>query len=332
VLRVYRDDEGDLEKIANERIAVIGYGIQGRAQALNLRDSGLTVCVGNRADDYADRARQDGFEVLDIAEATSRATIVLLLVPDEAQPDIFAEQVRSRLAPGCALVVAHGFSLRYQLIEAPEDSDVMLLAPRLPGRYVRDRFVAGSGVPAYVDVAQDATGRAWPRLLALAKGIGATRAGAIAVSIREETELDLFSEQFTLPLIFRALEIAFEELVGAGYPPEAAVMDLHGSGELGQVLLRAAEVGLYTMLQTDGSPACRYGVLTHREAVLDEPRMRRDAQRTIAGVRDGSFARELVEDQRAGHPTLSNLTDASHALPMGTAERRLRALLGSRPR
>lgn len=328
MLRVYRDDEADLGEIANEPVAVIGYGIQGRAQALNLRDSGLTVCIGNRQDEYAERARQDGFEVLEIAAAASQASIVLLLVPDEAQPEVFARAIRQRLRPNGALVVAHGFSLRYGLIDAPADIDVMLLAPRLPGRYVRDRFVAGSGVPAYVDVAHDATGRAWQRLLALASGIGATRTGAIAVSLSDETELDLFSEHFTLPLIFRALEIAFEELVAAGYPPEAAVMDLHGSGELGQILIRAAEVGLYTMLQTDGSPACRYGVLTHRDGVGDELRLRTDARRILERIRDGSFARELVEDHGAGHPRLTELTDASHALQFGSAERRLRVLLG----
>lgn len=328
MLRVYRDDEADLRKIADERIAVIGYGIQGRAQALNLRDSGLAVFVGNRADEYADRARQEGFEVLDIEAATSRATIVVFLVPDEAQPDVFERHMRHVLPAGAALVVAHGFSLRYKLIDPPGTIDVMLLAPRLPGRYVRDRFVAGSGVPAYVDVAQSATGRAWERLLALAKGIGATRAGAIAVSVSDETELDLFSEHFTFPLIFRALEMAFEELVATGYPPEAAVMDLHGSGELGQILIRAADVGLYTMLQSDGSPACRYGVLAHRETVVEEPRVRHEARRILARIRDGSFARELMNDQRAGHPRLRELTDASHALQLGTAERRLRAVLG----
>jgi ketol-acid reductoisomerase len=158
--------------------------------------------------------------------------------------------------------------------------------------------------------------------------MGATRAGAIAVGASEETDLDLFSEQFTFPLIFRALEIAFEELVAAGYPPEAAVMDLHGSGELGQILARAADVGLYTMLQSDGSPACRYGVLTHRETVVDEPSLRREAQRIIARIRDGSFANELMEDQRTGHVRLSQMTAASHALELGMVERRLRALLG----
>jgi ketol-acid reductoisomerase len=326
-MRVYRDDDADLSALANERLAVIGYGIQGRAQALNLRDSGLAVRIGNREDDYATRARQDGFEVLDIGTAAARSTVVLLLVPDEAQPDVFARHVRPRLAPGSAVVVAHGFSLRYGLIDVPDHADVLLLAPRLPGRYVRDRFLAGSGVPAYVDVAHDATGRAWPRLLALARGIGATRAGALALGVNEETELDLFSEQFTLPLIFRVLEIAYDELAAAGYSREAAVMDLHGSGELGQVLVRAAAVGLYRMLQEDGSPACRYGVLSSREHIADEGHLRLEARRVIERIRDGSFARELMEDQRAGHQGLNQLTDASHALPLGEAERSLRGLL-----
>jgi ketol-acid reductoisomerase len=328
MLRVYHDHEADLKEIEHERIAVIGYGIQGRAQALNLRDSGLAVSIGNRDDDYAARARQDGFDVLDIEEATSEATIVLLLVPDEAQPEVFAQHMADELSPDNALVLAHGFSLRYSLIDVPENVDVLLLAPRLPGRYVRDRFVVGSGVPAYVDVAQNATHRAWERLLALAKGIGATRAGAIAVDVNDEAELDLFSEHFTFPLIFRALEIALEELVAAGYPPEVAVMELHGSGELGEILTRAAEVGLYTMLESDGSPACRYGVLTHRETVTDAQHLARDARRVIDRIRDGSFASELIEDQRAGHPGLAKLTAASHSSKLEDAERRLRKLLG----
>jgi ketol-acid reductoisomerase len=327
-MRVYRDDDADLTVIQPERIAVIGYGIQGRAQALNLRDSGLSVSIGNRDDGYAAQARQDGFDVLDIGSACAHAAIVLLLIPDEAQPDVFAGEIRGQLSHGSALAVAHGFSLRYDLIDVPDGVDVLLLAPRLPGRYVRDRFVAGAGVPAYVDVAHDATGRAWPRLLALAKGIGATRAGAIALSVAEETELDLFSEQFTFPLIFRALEIAFEELVAAGYPPEAVIMDLHGSGELGQILERAADVGLYTMLQTDGSPACRYGVLAHRESVLHESHLRQEARRTLMRIRDGAFAAELMADQRVGHPRLTALADRSRALPLGVAERRLRDALG----
>jgi ketol-acid reductoisomerase len=240
---------------------------------------------------------------------------------------VFATHVRANLRAGAAVVVAHGFALRYGLLDLPASLDVMLLAPRLPGRYVRERFLAGSGAPAYVDVVQDATGRAWPRLLALARGIGATRVGAFAVNYRDETDLDLFSEHFTFPLIFRALEVAFDELVAAGYPPEIAVMELHGSGELGQVLSRAAEVGLYAMLQADGSPACRYGVLTHREVVVDGARLAAAARATIGRIVDGSFARDLLDDQRADHQRLQDLTSACHRGALSEAERSLRYLL-----
>lgn len=328
MLRVYRDGDADPGAIAGERIAVIGYGIQGRAQALCLRDSGLDVRVGSRNDEYAARARADGFAVFAIADAAAAADIVLLLVPDEAQPEVFAREVRPHLPSRGALVVAHGFALRYRLLDPPPQIDVMLLAPRMPGRCLRERFLAGAGTPAYVDVVQDATGRAWPRLIALARAIGATRAGAIAVDYRDETDLDLFSEQFTLPLIFRALEVACDELVAAGYPPEIAVMELHGSGELGQVLSRAAEVGLYAMLAADGSPACRYGVLTRRERVLAADGLAQTARQTIAQIRDGSFARELVADQRAGHARLAALTDASQRVTIGKAEEKLRELIG----
>ena len=161
------------------------------------------------------------------------------------------------------------------------------------------------------------------------KGIAATRAGAIAVSINDETEVDLFSEHFTFPLIFRALEIALEELVAAGYPPEVAVTEVHGSGELGQILTRAAaEVGLYEMLESDGSPACRYAVLTHRETIVDAHHLARTARRLLGRIRDGSFASELVEDEQAGHPRLAKLTAGSHGFKLGDAERRLRMLIG----
>ncbi len=325
-VRVFGDADADLQAVAGERVAVIGYGIQGRAQALNLRDSGLDVVVGNRDDEYAATARADGFNVVDIAEASRIAQIVMMLVPDEAQPEVNETAVVAGLEAGDAIVFAHGFAVRYRLVVPAEGIDVLLLAPRMPGRYVRDRFVAGDGVPAYVDVSCDATGRGWQRVLALAKGIGATRAGVYAVTFADETELDLFSEHFTFPLVFRALEIAYEELVAQGYPSEIAIMELHGSGELGNILVAAADVGLYRMLESDGSPACRFGVLGHREEVVDEAEMRELIRSTLARVRDGSFARELLEDQKSGHSRLEHMTEASHRLPLSRGEERLRRL------
>lgn len=327
-MRVYRDADADLEVLRGVRIAVLGYGIQGRAQALNLRDSGLDVIVGNRDDAYGRRARDEGFTVMEIGAAAARGEVVLLLIPDEAQPEVWEHTVEEALSPGDAVVFAAGFALRYRLVEPSEELDVLMLAPRMPGRHVRERFLAGGGVPAWIDVINDATGRGWRRLLALAKGIGATRAGALELEAELEAELDLFSEQFTFPLVFRALEIAFEELVEAGYPPPAAVMELHGSGELGMILGEAARVGLYRMLERDGSPAARFGVLYNRLEILDREELGERARVTLERIRDGSFARELLEDQRFGHPGLEEMTREMRDDELSRAERRLRHLLG----
>src|ERR671925_523412 len=173
--RVYYDQDANVNDLAGETIAVLGYGIQGRAQALNLRDSGLAVIVGNREDSYREQARIDGFEVLSLAEAARAGDVILILVPDEAQGPVYDETIRPGLAAGNALVFAHGFSIRYGIIRPPQNIDLLLLAPRLPGKYLRERYLEGSGVPVYVDVGHDATGRGKRRVLALAKGLGATR-------------------------------------------------------------------------------------------------------------------------------------------------------------
>jgi ketol-acid reductoisomerase len=243
--------------------------------------------------------------VLSIAEAAERGTVMLFLLPDEVQPHVFRTVISQRLQNGDALVFAHGFSIRYGLIDVPDGIDVMLLAPRLPGRYVRDRFIAGWGVPAFVAVHRDATGRAWTRLLGLAHGIGSTRAAAIESSFAEETELDHFSEHFLYPLVFAALETAFEALVEAGYAPEVALMELHGSGELGQVLTAAAGEGLYAMIRSHASPACQVGIADHWQTALgDREAVRGRIRSAIEAIRNGTFARHLLEEQNRGYPTL----------------------------
>lgn len=196
--RVFHDEDVDPTALSGETVAVIGYGIQGRAQALNLRDSGVPVVVGNRNDHYRERAEADGFEVLAIPEAIERGSIMLFLLPDEVQPQVFRDEIGGRLQPGQGLIFAHGFAIRYRLVEPPDTIDLMLLAPRLPGQYVRDRFENGWGVPAFVAVERDASGRAWERLLGVARAIGVTRAAAIESSFAEETELDHFSEHFCI--------------------------------------------------------------------------------------------------------------------------------------
>lgn len=331
-MRVFYDEDADLHGLDDETVAVLGYGIQGRAQALNLRDSGVRVVVGNRSDEHRDQAAQDGFSVLDLADAALRATVLLLLIPDEAQPHVYAAQIAPALAAGNALVFAHGFAIRYGFIAPPHGVDVLLLAPRMPGQYVRQRYLDGWGVPAFVAVERDASGRAWPRLLALARAIGATRCAAIETSFAEETELDHFSQHFIYPLVFSALEMAFEELVRAGYAPEAAVMELHGSGELGEVLQAAAREGLYEMIRSHASPACQVGIAHHWQSALgrdDEIRAR--IRTTIETIRRGTFARMLRNEQEASYPDLREWQRARSSALMA-AERRLRGLLRRPPR
>lgn len=326
MVRAYYDEHADLADIAQETIAIIGYGIQGRAQALNLRDSGLKVVVGNRADTYRDRATRDGFEVQEIPEAAAQGDILLLLIPDEAQPAVYTQDIRPALTPGKALVFAHGFAIRYGVIQSPDVVDLLLLAPRMPGQYVRDLFLKGGGVPAYVYVGQDYTGRALRRVLALAKGIGATRTGAFEVSFADELELDHFSEHFTYPLIVRALQLAYEVLIEEGYPPEAVLMELHGSGELGAILLEAARIGLYPMIETHASPACQFGIHAYARRVLPDE-TKELIRQIVQEIRDGSFARELLEEQREGYPRLRAMTAAARVHHLTETEGRLRRLI-----
>lgn len=329
--RIYYDEDADPRALATETIAILGYGIQGRAQALNLRDSGARVIVGNRADRYREQAEADGFRVLDLKEAAREGTLIVVLLPDEVQAQIFSEAIRASLAPGDGLVFAHGFTVRYGLIDPPLDVDLMLLAPRMPGQYVRRRYVEKWGVPAFVAVERDASGRAWNRLLGLAHALGVTRCAAIELGFAQETELDHFSQHFLYPLIFRTIELAFEALIDAGYPAEAAVMELHGSGELGQVLEAAAREGLYAMIQSHASPACQVGIARHwDQAIGDEADMRQRINLVLETIRNGRFARYLLAEQQRGYPELQQWR-ATRSAALVEAERRLQQMLrGSR--
>ncbi len=324
--KVYYEDDADLSHISGETVSVIGYGIQGRAQALNMRDSGLSVIVGNRDDDYRKRARSEGFDVYDIHAAAEQGDLVVILIPDEIQAEVYREQIEPNLKDGNAIVFAHGFAVRYGLIWPPHAVDCLLVAPRMPGGYVRDFFLRNDGVPAFVDVKQDATGKAWQRTLALAKAIGATRAGAMAISFAEETELDHFSEHFVYPLVIGALALAYEVLVENGYTPEAAVMELYGSRELGEVLIEAAKIGLYQMVEKHASPACQYGIHAYARKLFSQ-NTQQQIQTIIDEIKDGSFAAELLDEQRTGYQKLERMMVESRNSPMASTEARLQEII-----
>lgn len=320
--RIFHDADADLAPLAGKTVAVIGYGNQGRSQALNVRDSGLATIVGNLDDDYAVRAREDGFAVHPIAEACGRADVVMLLVPDEVMPEVYERAVRPHLKPGAVLDFASGYTVAFGLIAPPPGVDAVLIAPRMIGPGVRDAYVAGRGFPSFVALHQDASGAGMARLLALAKAVGSTRAGCILMSMHDEATLDLFTEQAFGPAFGRVFMAAIDTLVSAGYPPEAVLLELYLSGELLYAFEKIREVGM--MRQMDfHSHTSQYGSLTRsaRFADLDlESRM----ATVLREIQDGTFAREWSATGPDGEAMLARVKALRDHLPLTEWEERTR--------
>jgi ketol-acid reductoisomerase len=297
VSRIYHDEDADLAALAGATLAVVGYGNQGRSQALNLRDSGVPVVVGNIRDAAADRAAADGFEVLPVAEACARADGVLVLVPDEVMPAVWREQVSPALEAGDLAVFASGYNVAFGLVEPAPDLDVALVAPRMIGAGVRDTYLSGAGFPSFVGVHQDATGRARERMLAVAKAIGSTRAGCIEMSMHDEASLDLFTEQGFGPAFGRVMTTAVELLVEAGYPPEAVLLELYLSGELAYSLEKMRELGMARQMELH-SHTSQYGSATRGARFLDlAGPLRERMGAVLAEIRSGGFAEEWSRNQ-----------------------------------
>ena len=328
-MQVYHDEHADLRRLDGKRIAVIGYGNQGRSQALNLRDSGLEIIVGNQDDAYAERARQDGFTVLPIDQAADEADVVVLLIPDEVVPRVFETQIAPHLIEGNTVVFASGYNVAFGSIAPPSGVDVVLLAPRMIGAGVRELYVAGRGFPAFIGVARDHSGRARDTALALAKGIGSTRAGVVEVSFAQEAELDLFTEQCFGPAFGHVLTTAVDLLLEEGYPPEAILLELYLSGELSYTLGKIAEMGLVEQSQLH-SPTSQYGSMSRGMRFI-LPELRTKMRQGLEEIRSGAFAREWAAEQEAGRPTLAVLKEAARSLPLHALEAELLQKLRSAP-
>jgi ketol-acid reductoisomerase len=315
---IYHDEDADLDALRGERIAVIGYGNQGRSQALNLRDSGLDVLVGNIADAARDRAQAEGFATADIAAAVGAAQVVMLLIPDERMPEVYERDIAPRLADGAALSFASGYNVAFGHIRPRPAIDVLLLAPRMIGPGVRDAYVSGKGFPSFVGVHHDATGRALSRLLALAKGIGSTRAGCLAMSMADEAALDLFTEQGFGPAFGAVLTSAIETMIEAGFPPEAVLMELYMSGELAYTAQHFVDTGIINQMDFH-SRTSQYGSMTRgwRFADIDLKRRMREA---LEEIRSGAFAAEWQDEQRAGAPRFEQLRSMRQFHPLNEWE------------
>lgn len=325
--KIYGEVSADISLLDGKRIAVLGYGNQGRAQALNMRDSGLAhVIVGGIRDASWEQAIADGFSPLPISDAVAGADIAFLLLPDEVAPDVFASHVEPNLAVGDALVLASGYNLTFGGIKAPPGVDLLLLAPRMIGRKMRELYEAGEGFYSFVSVEQDATGRAWPTLLALAGAIGSLRKGAMVLSAREEAVLDLYMEQGLGALLGRILFSTLQVGMEGGLPAEALVLELYLSGEMAQTFQAMADLGL-TAQASLHSPTSQYGSLMQTLS-LDGAPFRAHLQQALEGITSGRFAAEWSAERAAGYPEFTRVRElAQRANPFVEVENRLRAAM-----
>jgi len=326
VTKVYYDQDASLEPLKKRRVAIIGYGIQGRGQALNLRDSGIDVVVSQRSGGaHYEQARADGFEPVSAADAAAEADVIQMLTQDTIQPQIYREAVAPHLPPGKALGFSHGFNIHFHQIVPPKEVDVFMVAPKGPGSLLRQTYVEGKGVPALFAVAQDATGRARQLALAYARAIGAARAGVLETTFKEETETDLFGEQSVLcGGVTSLIKAGFETLVEAGYQPEVAYFEcLH---EL-KLIVDMIYAGGITGMRQRVSETARYGDLTRGPRVVDPSIVKERMRQVLSEVQSGAFAREWILENQANRPVFTLLLKKDEGHLIEEVGRKLRGMM-----
>ena len=320
---MFYDDDADLSLLDGKTVAIIGYGSQGHAHALNLKDSGVDVVVGLRTGSASvEKAREHGLEVLEPADAASRGDVVMMLTPDELHGQVWEAGVKDGIAAGNLLLFGHGFSIHYEQVVPPPDVDVALIAPKGPGHLVRRQFLEGSGVPGLVAVHQDATGNAFALALAYAKGIGCTRGGVIETTFKDETESDLFGEQAVLcGGVTELVRAGYETLVGAGYDPRLAYFEcMH---ELKLIVDLMYEKGIAGMRYSISNTA-EYGDLTRGSRVIG-PESRAAMSKLLAEIQSGDFAREWIAENRAGQENFKRMREEQAGHQVEVVGRELRS-------
>ncbi len=310
-MEVYYEKDANLEVLRDKVIAIIGYGSQGHAQALNLRDSGLNVIVAQRpgGPNY-ELAKKHGFEPMSVRDAAEKADIIQILIPDQYQAKVYQEDILPYLKSGKVLGFSHGFNVHFHQIVPPSDVDVIMVAPKGPGHLVRREYEKGFGVPSLAAVYQDASGKAWDIALAYAKGIGATRAGVIKTTFKEETETDLFGEQAVLcGGVSQLIRYGFETLVEAGYQPEVAYFEcLHEMKLIVDLLYE----GGFKLMHYSISDTAEYGDYVSGPRVID-PEVKENMKQILREIQDGTFAKEWILENQAGQVSFKALREKYHS-------------------
>jgi ketol-acid reductoisomerase len=323
--RIYYDRDANLNLLKDKKVAVIGYGNQGHAHALNLRDSGVDVIVGlYKGGKSWIRAEKDGFIVKEVNKAVGESNLIVILIPDILQPTVFYENIKDNLKEGDMLMFAHGFNIHYNQVVPPKFVDVTMVAPKGPGHLVRRMYVEGKGVPALVAVHQNYTKKALDFALAYAKAIGSTRAGVIETTFKEETETDLFGEQVDLcGGVAELIKATFETLVEAGYQPEVAYFEaLH---ELKLIVDLIYEGGIYAMWFSVSDTA-KYGGMTRGKRIINEG-VRSEMRKILKEIQTGEFAREWVLENQAAKPVFNKLLEMEKNHPIEKVGKGLRKMM-----
>lgn len=321
---VYYDESVKKDALEGKKIAVLGYGSQGHAHAKNLKDNGYDVIIGIRPGHSFDRAKKDGFDVYPVGEAVKQADVIMVLLPDEIQGKVYDEEIAPNLEAGNALAFAHGFNIHFDVIKPPSDVDVFLVAPKGPGHLVRRTFTEGSSVPALFGVGQDATGNAFDIALSYAKGIGATKAGVIETTFKEETETDLFGEQAVLcGGVTQLIQNGFETLVEAGYQPELAYFEvLHEMKLIADLMY---EVGMETMRYSISNTA-EYGDYVSGPRVIT-PDVKENMKAVLTDIQNGTFANNFIKDNENGFEEFYKLRKAAQGHQIQEVGKKLREMM-----
>jgi len=324
--KIYHDQDADLSYLQDQKIGVIGYGNQGRAQALNLKESGLNVTVGVRSDETQVQALDDGFEVFPIAETAQKTQVLMMLIPDEVMPQVFSKEILPVLSQANTLCFASGYTIAFKTLIPPDDMDVIMVAPRMIGDGVRQCYLDGKGFPSFIGVHQDASGKALQTTLAIAKGIGSTKSGVLELSFAQEAELDLFTEQGFGPAFGQVLLSSLQVMIDAGYPVEAVMMELILSGEFAYSMKKIVELGFFKQMELH-SHTSQYGSITRAvrfiEAKMPET-ISVTMKEVLEEIRSGAFAKEWEGEQKNGMKNFSQLKDLRELHPLVEWEKKTR--------